>query len=120
MSDRNSLLVRGARAVNPFRRIAGRVLLSSAKHKSLSGHPRIALRLSRWVRSYNYSGTAFFSSDSAPPGIESKRREGFERLATLFRQRFPKSIALSAQLEDGLSDLAFVNSHRVPFQYRQY
>src|SRR5262249_48077250 len=41
-------------------------------------------------------------------------------LATLFRGRFAKSFALTEQLETGISDLAFVNAHRVPFQYQQY
>jgi glutamate-1-semialdehyde 2,1-aminomutase len=80
----------------------------------------MALRVSRWLPVYNYSDTAFFSSDSAPAGIEKKRREGFERLATLFRQRSPKTLALSEELEAGVSDLAFVNAHRVPFQYQRY
>ncbi len=104
----------------PFRKLYARFLPSRAKHKSLQGHPRMALQIARWVPAYRYSDTTFFSSDSAPPGIENKRREGFERLANLFRQRFPKTIALSAALETGISDLAFVNAHRVPFQYRQY
>ena len=38
----------------------------------------------------------------------------------LFRQRSPKTIALSAELETSMPDLAFVNAHRVPFQYQQY
>jgi glutamate-1-semialdehyde 2,1-aminomutase len=108
------------RSLNLFRRISDRLLLSRAKHQSLQGHPRIAARLARWVPQYTYSENSLFSSDSAPPEIERKRRAGFERLAGLFRQRFGKTIALSEELQSGISDLAFVNSHRVPFQYQEY
>src|SRR5262245_13801889 len=120
MNHRARALIRTARAINPFRRIFERVLLSRAKHKSLQGHPRMALQLSRWVPSYNYSEAAFFSGDFAPPEIEDKRRKGFARLATVFRQTSPKTLELSEELEAGLSDLAFINTHRVPFPYQQY
>ena len=103
-----------------FRKIYARLLLFRAKHKSLHGHPKLALKIARRVCSYTYPGSAFFSCDSAPLDIVTKRREGFERLARLFRQRSPKTIALSAELETSMPDLAFVNAHRVPFQYQQY
>jgi glutamate-1-semialdehyde 2,1-aminomutase len=80
----------------------------------------LALRLARRLPAYAYAEKAFFTSDSAPPSIEGKRREGFERLAGRLRQRSPKSTALSEELEAGIPDLAFVNAHRVPFQYQQY
>jgi glutamate-1-semialdehyde 2,1-aminomutase len=80
----------------------------------------MALRIARWVPAYAYSEKEFFSSDSAPPEIQRTRRQGFDRLAVLFRARFAKSSALTEQLETGISDLAFVNAHRVPFQYQQY
>src|SRR5262249_30903112 len=103
-----------------FRKIYARLLLSRAKHKSLLGHPKLAQRIARWVPAYAHPERAFFSSDSAPIDIESRRRAGFERLAQIFLGRFPKTIALSEQLEASISDLAFVNAHRVPFQYQEY
>jgi glutamate-1-semialdehyde 2,1-aminomutase len=106
-------------SVNPVRKIYGRILLSRAKHRSLQGHPRIARRIARLVPEFSFPEDLFFRSDSAPPEIERCRRQGFERLAALFEQRFPKSIAASEELETGIPDLAFVNAHRVPFQYRQ-
>ena len=106
--------------LNPLRRIYARLLLSRAKHKSLHGHPRLALKIARRLPAYTYAANAFFSTDSAPPHIQKKRREGFERLAKLFRERSPKTIALTEELEDAIPDLAFVNAHRVPFQYQQY
>lgn len=80
----------------------------------------MALKLARWVAGYSYSEKAFFASDSAPRDIEEKRREGFQRLADLFRKRSPKTVALCEDLEADVPDLAFVNAHRVPFQYQQY
>jgi glutamate-1-semialdehyde 2,1-aminomutase len=80
----------------------------------------MALRISRLLPEYHYSEAAFFSSDSAPSDIEKKRRAGFQRLATLFKQRYTKTLALSEELEASVSDLAFVNSHRVPFQYEHF
>jgi glutamate-1-semialdehyde 2,1-aminomutase len=103
-----------------FRKIRARLLLSRAKHGSLQGHPRLALKLARWVPGYAYSEKAFFASDSAPSEIAQKRREGFRRLGTIFRRRFAKTIALSNDLETSIPDLAFVNAHRVPFQYQPY
>jgi glutamate-1-semialdehyde 2,1-aminomutase len=76
--------------------------------------------MARWVRAYAHPERAFFSSDSPSPDIEKKRRQGFERLARLFRERFPKTAAMTEELEGGISDLAFVNTHRVPFQYQRY
>jgi glutamate-1-semialdehyde 2,1-aminomutase len=80
----------------------------------------MALRIARWVPAYSYPESDFFWSDSAPPDIERRRREAFKRLTALFEERFPKTIALTRDLETGISDLAFVNAHRVPFQYQQF
>jgi len=101
-------------------KIYARLLLSRAKHKSLHGHPSLARRLARWVPSYAHPERKFFCNDSPPIEIQDKRRKGFERLAKLFRERFPKTIVMSEELESAISDLAFVNAHRVPFQYQQY
>ena len=63
-----------------------------AKHRSLHGHPQMALTArALGSRILHIRRQSFFSSDSAPPDIEKKRREGFERLASLFQQRFPKT-----------------------------
>jgi glutamate-1-semialdehyde 2,1-aminomutase len=103
-----------------FQKLYARLLLSCAKHNSLQGHPRLARRVARWVPAYAHPERTFFSSDSPPSDIEKKRRQGFGRLAKLFRERFPKTIAMSEELEASISDLAFVNTHRVPFQYQQF
>jgi glutamate-1-semialdehyde 2,1-aminomutase len=106
--------------IHLVRKFLARWRLSRAKHPSLHGHPRIALRLVRLAPAYSYGESSFFSSDAAPPEVQKIRREGFHRLAGLFRQRFANTIATSDALEAALPDLAFVNSHRVPFQYQAY
>lgn len=108
------------RAVNPFWHAYARLMLSRAKHRSLTGHPKIALRLSRLLRSYRYDDEDFFSSDGAPSEIARRRRAGFDALAAGFESGSPKTLALGDELAEGVSDLAFVNAHRVPFQYRDY
>ena len=98
-----------------------RLLLSRAKHQSLQGHPRMALRIARLVPAYNFSEDLFFASDSAPLDIQKKASRGIRIAWSIsFGSASPKTIAMSADLESGISDLAFVNAHRVPFQYQRY
>ena len=108
------------RTVNPFWRVYARLMLSRAKHPSLTGHPKMALRLAKLLRSYQYNEAEFFSSDGAPTEVADRRREGLDQLQAHFEARAPKSLAMSEELAESVSDLAFVNSHRVPFQYRDY
>src|SRR5262249_16048754 len=68
----------------------------------------------------SYGESSFFSTDGAPQEIQKIRREGFRRLASLFRHRFANTIATTDALEATLPDLAFVNHQRVPFQYHAY
>jgi glutamate-1-semialdehyde 2,1-aminomutase len=98
-------------------KLKNRLLLSRAKHRSLSGHARIALRIAGLVPFYEYGEERFFDSDAAPPEVAARRRAGFFRLAELFRERFPESARLSAEAEQGLSDLQFTSTYKVPFQY---
>src|SRR5215471_7822879 len=102
------------KSINPFRRISNRILLSRAKHRSLHGHPRLAVRLSRLLPFYEYSDALFYASDSAPSDIQNKRQQGFERLARLLQERAPKTLAVSESLARTVSDLAFVSNHSVP------
>jgi glutamate-1-semialdehyde 2,1-aminomutase len=106
------------RRLNPLWRLYARLMLSKAKHRSLHGHPRIALRLSRWVRGYGFDEAKFFSADGAPASVSTQRKEAFEALAQRLTERAPKSLAFGEQLIDSLSDVDFVNHYRVPFQFR--
>jgi glutamate-1-semialdehyde 2,1-aminomutase len=97
-----------------------RLQLSKAKHPSLTGHSKMARRVARLVPFYEVGEERFFDSDGAPGNVAQKRREGFDKLAKLFAEKSPKSIALSEELESSISDVLFTNAYRVPFQYSRY
>src|SRR5262245_3179482 len=97
-----------------------RLQLSFAKHPSLAGHPRIARRLAALIPGYAYDERSVFRSDGAPDEIDARRRAAFARLSSSFNQKFPKTLALTAQAKEGLSDLQFTSAYRVPFQYSAY
>ena len=94
-----------------------RLELSRAKHKSLTGHVRMARRIASLIPFYEYDERQFFSSDSAPEEIVARRLAGFARLSQLYRDRFPESARLTAEMRDSVSDLQFISAYRVPFQY---
>jgi glutamate-1-semialdehyde 2,1-aminomutase len=94
--------------------------LSQAKHPSLTGHARIARRVAALVPYYAYDEERFFGSDGAPAPIAERRRAGFAMLAALFRQRYARGAALTAEAEGAISDLQFTSRNRVPFQYSGY
>ena len=94
-----------------------RLLLSLAKHRSLTGHARLARRLAALIPNYAYDERRFFAADGAPAEIAARRRLGFMRLATIYAERFPKSTALTRQVEGSVSDLQFTARYRVPFQF---
>jgi glutamate-1-semialdehyde 2,1-aminomutase len=100
--------------------LKARLELSRAKHPSLAGHARIARRVAALVPGYAYDDERVFTSDGAPADIAARRRAGFARLAALYAQRFPKTLALSAEARERLSDLQFTSAYRVPFQYSAY
>lgn len=94
-----------------------RLELSRAKHKSLTGHVRMARRIASLIPFYEFDERQFFSSDNAPEEIVARRRAGFARLSQLYRDRFPESARLTAEMRDSVSDLQFISTYRVPFQY---
>lgn len=94
-----------------------RLQLSRAKHRSLAGHSRMAKRLATWLPGYAYDESRFFDCDGAPEDIERRRRASFDTLSAGFSQRYAKSLELSAEAREGLADLQFTGSYRVPFQF---
>ena len=97
-----------------------RLDLSRAKHASLTGHSKMAKRVAGLLPGYAYDEARFFGSDGAPDEFQGRRRAGFDKLAALYRERFPKSAALTAQASTGISDLQFTGSYRVPYQYSPF
>jgi glutamate-1-semialdehyde 2,1-aminomutase len=97
-----------------------RLELSRAKHRSLSGHARIARRLARLLPFYEYGEERFFCSDGAPADIAARRRAGFDRLSQLYQRRFLETIKRTAESAETLSDFQFTAAYRVPFQYSRF
>ncbi len=97
-----------------------RLQLSKAKHRSLTGHSRMARRVASLVPFYEYGEDRFFCSDSAPAEIAEARRSAFMRLAALYQERFPETNRRTAEVVDSISDLQFTESYRVPFQYSRF
>jgi glutamate-1-semialdehyde 2,1-aminomutase len=97
--------------------LKARLELSRAKHPSLAGHSALARRLAALVPFYQYDETGFFRSDDPPVDIAERRRAGFARLSEVYRQRFARTVRLTAEMKEGVSDLQFTDAYRAPFQY---
>ncbi|HXX03822.1 MAG TPA: aminotransferase class III-fold pyridoxal phosphate-dependent enzyme [Xanthobacteraceae bacterium] len=110
----------GAALATSVAKLRRRFALSKAKHRSLTGHVRLARRLAALVPFYEYDEVRFFSSDGAPADIADRRRAGFERLSTLYKTRFTETIRRTAEAAESISDLQFTDAYRVPFQYSRY
>lgn len=94
-----------------------RLRLSRAKHPSLGGHVRMAKRVAGQIPFYTRPEKSFFRADGADDAVAARRRDGLQRLSVLFAQRFPKTLALTAETRTGLSDLQFTGRYRVPFPF---
>jgi len=103
-----------------LRQLWTRLQLSRAKHRSLTGHSRMARRFASWVPFYEYADADFFRADAAPSDVAAARREAFMGLSRLFAERFKNTIALTASAAAGLSDLEFTSRYRVPFQFSRF
>jgi hypothetical protein len=77
----------------------------------------MAKRIARLLPGYSYGEDEFFAVDDAPPEIQARRRAGFARLSRSLRAGAPRSLALTAQAREGLSDLQLTGRYRVPFQF---
>ncbi|MBV8131828.1 MAG: aminotransferase class III-fold pyridoxal phosphate-dependent enzyme [Alphaproteobacteria bacterium] len=97
-----------------------RLELSRAKHRSLSGHPRIARVVASWVPFYEYGEARIFKADGAPDDVVAQRRADFARLSDLYHRRYPETMRLTAEATGLISDLQFTEAYRVPFQFSSY
>ena len=101
-------------------KLKGRLALSKGKHRSLTGHARMARRLAALVPFYEYDESGFFRADDAPDDIALRREAGFMRLAEQFHSRFAMTAQLTDEIRDGVSDLQFTDAYRVPFQFSRF
>ncbi len=101
-------------------KLKARLELSKAKHPSLRGHSRMGRFVATLVPFYEYDETQLFRSDDAPEEVADQRHAGFMQLAALYRDRFPKTVAVTDDAKESISDLQFTAAYRVPFQYSRY
>lgn len=94
-----------------------RLELSRAKHPSLTGHSRMAKRVVSLLPGYEFNEKQFFSCDGAPDAVANNRKSAFYQLAHLLQTRHEKSITLTAEVREIISDLQFTGAYRVPFQF---
>jgi glutamate-1-semialdehyde 2,1-aminomutase len=100
-----------------IKRVYTRLQLSMAKHPSLAGHSRMAKRVARVIPHYSFNQDVFFKVDGAPEEIALLREAGFMRLSKAYKERFTKSVELTNQAAEVISDLQFTGRYRVPFQF---
>ncbi|MEJ0078101.1 MAG: aminotransferase class III-fold pyridoxal phosphate-dependent enzyme [Alphaproteobacteria bacterium] len=101
-------------------KLKGRLALSRSKHRSLTGHVRMARRLAALVPFYEYDAHRFFRADDPPEKIALSREAGFCRLADQYRARFGATAELTDEIRDSVSDLQFTDTYKVPFQFSGY
>lgn len=101
-------------------KIRARLLLSQAKHRSLAGHSRMAKRIARLIPFYDYDEDRFFQADDAPQSIVQLRVRGLNDLSEIYRRKYRRSSALTAQAAEVISDLQFTGAYRVPYQFSRY
>ncbi len=96
-----------------------RLQLSRAKHRSLTGHSRMAKRLASWLPGYRLEEDAFFGADGADTALQLQRRQALQRLSAHFRDKVPKGAAMTQEAKAYLADLEFTGRYRVPFQFTE-
>jgi glutamate-1-semialdehyde 2,1-aminomutase len=101
-------------------KLKNRLALSKAKHRSLTGHSRMARRVAALIPFYEYDERRIFRADNPPEEVAAQREAGFARLAQLYRERYATTARLTGEVRDGISDLQFTDAYRVPFQFSRY
>jgi glutamate-1-semialdehyde 2,1-aminomutase len=101
-------------------KLKGRLELLKAKHRSLSGHSRMARRIAALVPFYEYDERRFFRADNPPEEVAAGREAAFVRLTQEFRERYAETVRLTDQVQAGISDLQFTETYRAPFQFSSY
>ena len=97
-----------------------RIQLSLAKHRSLAGHSRWGQRVARWLPGYCFDEAHFFKADGADAGLAERRKAGFERLALELKTRHARTVALTGDAAEHISDMQFTRAYRVPFPFSRH
>ena len=101
-------------------KLAARLMLSRAKHRSLAGHSKMSRQIAKLLPFYEYDETMFFRADDAPDDIAAFRRAAFLRLSEIYAERFPVTVGMTAEVAESISDLQFTSRYRVPFQFSRH
>jgi glutamate-1-semialdehyde 2,1-aminomutase len=101
-------------------RLNNRIQLSRAKHRSMTGHSRMAKRISRLIPFYDYDEVRFFSADDAPPEIVQKRIKALDLLSDFYQKKYANSSQMTKRAAESIADLQFTGAYRVPFQFSRY
>jgi glutamate-1-semialdehyde 2,1-aminomutase len=79
--------------------------------------PVFARLLAPWLRARDYADDRFFAADGADADLVAARKAGLARLADRCRTGRRQSLAWSAEVREGFSDLRFTDANRVPFPF---
>ncbi len=109
----------GAALLYGAARLKTRLQLSLAKHRSLTGHPRMARRLAAQLPHYSYSPAQAFGLDGAPAEVVALRQTALARLAAEYGHRYPLSLQQTRQAEGDISDMQFIAAYKLPYQFRE-
>jgi glutamate-1-semialdehyde 2,1-aminomutase len=89
------------------------------RNQATSPTPTGARFASGILRSFAFDEDKFFCADGASAEIAEKRKAGMNALADSFNKQFPKSLASAETFLDGISDLRFTDTNRVPFPFQK-
>lgn len=107
-------------AIFILRKIAIRLRLSKAKHKSMRGHSKWSRRIAGWIKFFDYSPAEYFCVDGAPADISKQRSNAFNTLVDKVKQQSKKTINQYKQVSNDISDVQFTSMYRVPFPFRTH
>jgi hypothetical protein len=81
----------------------------------------LALRyLAPLMKRRDLTDEEFYRADGAGPAEVARRQAGLERLARIFRERYPESLAWAESIRDSFSYLRFTDANRVPFPFARF
>lgn len=80
----------------------------------------MAKRIARLIPFYEYDEVQFFRADDAPESVVQKRISALDELSNFYERKYRRSVALTRQAAEMISDLKFTGAYRVPYQFSRY
>lgn len=97
--------------------LARKLVLTVITLRALALAPTLSRRVSKWVKSRDYSEEEFFRADGADEGWVARRRKALNQLASYFRTYCSNTTAWGNAIRENFSDLRFTDTGRVPFPF---